>query len=217
MPLPRRRRPPRPGALTELPPLRILTQILALQALYYAVAVVMILFTTLVMGTPFRLLDDIFGWTALRGDTTTGWLLGMVWMANAFFIVIAILFIIQRSKLVLDFVITLHFVHLLLVSLYSHGLPRNWLWWALQVCSAVFMVVLGTWACQRRELRPIIFGGSAASPAEGGSASAGASGPSADSIGDEEAGFSRGGRRGRGRDGAGEYEMLPIKTERQEA
>lgn len=79
------------------------------------------------------------------------------------------------------------------------------------------MVVLGTWACQRRELRPIIFGGSAASPTEGGSASAGASGPSADSIGDEEAGFSRGGRRGRGRDGAGEYEMLPIKTERQEA
>lgn len=85
MPLPRRRRPPRPGALSELPPLRILTQIVALQVLYYVSAVVMILFTTLVMGTPFRLLDDILGWTALRGDTTTGWLLGMVWMANAFF------------------------------------------------------------------------------------------------------------------------------------
>lgn len=80
------------------------------------------------------------------------------------------------------------------------------------------MVVLGTWACQRRELRPIIFGGSAASPADGVSAGAGAgAGPSAESIGDEESGFSRGGRRGRGRDGAGEYEMVPIKTERQEA
>lgn len=132
--------------------------------------------------------------------------------------VIAILFIIQRSKLVLDFVITLHFVHLILVSLYSHGLPRNWLWWALQVCSAVFMVVVGTWACQRRELRPIIFGGSAASPTDGGSVGVGAgAGPSSDAIGDEESGFSRGGRRGRGRDGAGEYEMVPIKTERQEA
>lgn len=76
------------------------------------------------------------------------------------------------------------------------------------------MVVLGTWACQRRELRPIIFGGSSASPTDG-PASAGA-GPS-DAIGDEESGFSRGGRRGRGRDGAGEYEMVPIKTERQEA
>lgn len=80
------------------------------------------------------------------------------------------------------------------------------------------MVVLGTWACQRRELRPIIFGGSAASPTDGVSAGAGAgAGPSAESIGDEESGFSRGGRRGRGRDGAGEYEMVPIKTERQEA
>lgn len=78
------------------------------------------------------------------------------------------------------------------------------------------MVVLGTWACQRRELRPIIFGGSSASPTDGGSTSAGAGGPSG-SIGDEESGFSRGGRRGRGRDGAGEYEMVPIKTERQEA
>lgn len=127
------------------------------------------------------------------------------------------MFIIQRSKLVLDFVLTLHFIHLVLVSLYSHGLPANWLWWALQVCSATFMVVLGTWACQHRELRPIIFGGTAASPTEGGSSNGVAGEPSAESIGDEESGFSRGGRRGRGRDGAGEYEMLPLKSERQEA
>jgi protein SYS1 len=132
------------------------------------------------------------------------------------FSVIAILFIIQRSKLVLDFVLTLHFIHLILVSLYSHGLPGNWLWWALQICSATFMIVLGTWACQRRELRPIIFG-AATSPTEDGSTSRSAGGPSAEAIGDEEAGFSRGGRRGRGRDGAGEYEMLPLKSERQEA
>lgn len=79
------------------------------------------------------------------------------------------------------------------------------------------MVVIGTWACQRRELRPIMFGGSAASPTDGGSASAGAGAGPSESIGDEESGFSRGGRRGRGRDGAGEYEMVPIKTERQEA
>jgi len=83
MPLPRRRRPPRPGALAELPPLRILSQILALQAIYYVAAVVLILFTTLVMGTSFSA-SLVLGWDALRGDTTTGWMLGLVWMLNAF-------------------------------------------------------------------------------------------------------------------------------------
>ena len=78
-----RRRPPRPGALTELPPLKILSQILALQAIYYFAAVVLILFTTLVMGRPFTA-NLVLGWNALRGDTTTGWMLGFVWMANSF-------------------------------------------------------------------------------------------------------------------------------------
>jgi hypothetical protein len=69
--------------MAELPPMRILSQILALQAIYYVAAVVLILFTTLVMGTSFsaRL---VLGWDALRGDTTTGWMLGLVWMLNAF-------------------------------------------------------------------------------------------------------------------------------------
>lgn len=85
------------------------------------------------------------------------------------------------------------------------------------MCSATFMVALGTWVCQRRELRPIIFGGAATSSTEDGSGNGGAAGPSSESIGDEESGFSRGGRRGRGRDGAGEYEMVPLKSERREA
>lgn len=78
----RRRRPPRPGALTELPPLKILSQIAILQVIYYVVASILILFTTLVAGRRFSL-DSIFSWKSLRGDTTTGWMLGTVWMLNA--------------------------------------------------------------------------------------------------------------------------------------
>jgi hypothetical protein len=77
----RRRRPPRPGALAELPPLKILSQIAALQALYYAVALVLMLFTVLVAGTKFSL-DLIFGWDAVRGDTTQGWLMGFIWILD---------------------------------------------------------------------------------------------------------------------------------------
>lgn len=77
----RRRRPPRPGALAELPPLKILSQIAALQALYYAVALVLMLFTVLVAGSAFSM-ELIFGWDAVRGDTTQGWLMGFVWILD---------------------------------------------------------------------------------------------------------------------------------------
>ena len=82
--MPRRRRPPRSGALTELPPLKILGQIAALQGLYYAAAFILMLFTALVSGRKFAL-DLVFGWQAVRGDTTQGWLSAFVLMLDGGF------------------------------------------------------------------------------------------------------------------------------------
>ncbi len=78
----RRRRPPRPGALTELPPLKILSQILLLQAIWYLAGTLLILFTALVAGKHFSF-DLVLSWRALRGDTTVGWMLGLVWLLNS--------------------------------------------------------------------------------------------------------------------------------------
>jgi ABC-type nickel/cobalt efflux system permease component RcnA len=128
--------------------------------------------------------------------------------------VIAILFFIARSKLVPDFAITLHIIHLLVTSFYSHSIPRNWLWWALQVVSAGMMTSLGVWSCQWRELRPITFGGSSAAQA---SSSETAALPNTGETGDEEQGYGRGRGRGRGRDGAGEYEMVDRNPEAEAA
>jgi len=201
----RRRRPPRPGALIELPPLKILSQIVLLQTIWYTLGTVLILFMALVAGAHFNL-DMVLSWRSLRGDTTVGWMLGLVWMLDSFLEVFAILFFISRSKLVLDFALTLHFIHLVVTSLYSHSIPRNWLWWILQVASAAMMTSLGVWSCQWRELRPISFGGSNnAQPNSSGEMA----GPS--EGGDEEQGFGGGRGRGRGRDGAGEYEMVTMK------
>jgi len=80
--MPRRRRPARPGALADLAPLRILTQIAVLQLLYYLVAGALILFTTLVAGgqlSPALLFD----WHQIRGDVTTGWTLALCWMMTS--------------------------------------------------------------------------------------------------------------------------------------
>lgn len=202
--MPRRRRPPRPGALADLAPLRIFTQIVILQVAYYGCAAVLILFTALVSGKEISL-DLLLSWRSLRGDTTVGWTLGLVWMLNALICVVLLLLLIARSKLVPDFALTIHFLHLIVTSLYSHSLPIYWFWWVLQACSATLMTFLGMWACQWRELRPINFGGGG-----GPSRSARQGDGAAEAQGDEGAGYGRGRGRGRGRDGAGEYEMVEM-------
>lgn len=72
--------------------------------------------------------------------------------------IILLLLLVARSKLVPDFALTLHLIHLLATSCYSRSVPANWLWWALQAASAGLMVVGGVWSCRWRELRPIAFG-----------------------------------------------------------
>ncbi|KAI1640778.1 integral membrane protein S linking to the trans Golgi network-domain-containing protein [Biscogniauxia mediterranea] len=206
----RRRRPPRSGAIAELPPLRILSQIAALQGIYYAVALVLMVFTSLVAGVKFKL-DLVFGWASLRGDTTQGWLIGFVWLCCAGATVVALVALVHRSKLVLDFALTLHFIHLVIVFLYTGFLPRHVAWWATMVVSSAITIVGGTYGCRWRELQPISFGGAAARNAEAHSDGAARHGDASGDVGDEEMGFGRGRGRGRGRDGAGEYEMVGMK------
>lgn len=80
--MPRRRKPPRAGAIAELPPLRLLSQIVAIQGIFYATALILFLFTGLVAGTGFHL-DLVFGWASLRGDTTQGFVYAFVWLCCA--------------------------------------------------------------------------------------------------------------------------------------
>jgi hypothetical protein len=80
--MPRRRRPTRAGALADLKPTRILGQIVLLQLAYYACAAVLIVFTAIVAGKEVSV-DLLFNWRSLRGDTTVGWTLGLVWVLNS--------------------------------------------------------------------------------------------------------------------------------------
>ena len=209
----RRRRPRRSGALTELPPLKIASQIATLQAILYAVLVPLVLFTSLVSGGNFSF-EQAFGWSAIRGDTTQGYLMAFVWvLAGGLFGGAAIVLVVGRTKLVLDFAATLHVLHLAVVYLYTGTVPANLAWWATMAVSTCTAFLVGSWGCQHRELRPINFGGSSTAAGPSAAASASTAGPSAaPADGDEEQGFSRGRGRGRGRDGAGDYEMVPVKT-----
>jgi protein SYS1 len=146
--------------------------------------------------------------------------------------ILFLLLIVSRSKLVPDFALTAHFLHLVIVSLYSHSLPDNWLWWALQMASSALMTFLGIWVCQRRELQPISFGtltGRRSSnspataslrsgaqnqtPADGGNNhnNHNDNGHEFESDDHQLPGVSRGRGRGRARDSGGEYEMISMK------
>ena len=65
-----------------LTPLKILTQIITLQAAYYTLASALILFTALASGKAFSM-DLILSWQSLRGDTAIGWTLSLCWIVVA--------------------------------------------------------------------------------------------------------------------------------------
>ena len=133
---------------------------------------------------------------------------------------VAMVALVARSKLVPDFALTIHLLHLLLTTLYTRSLPYNAMWWATMLISSVLSVALGMWGCQYRELQPVFFGGGRILGA-GSSRGVGASTSTPDSSAadletgrrgsDEVGGFDRGTRRGGGRDGKGEYEMTKLE------
>ncbi|KAK0721542.1 integral membrane protein S linking to the trans Golgi network-domain-containing protein [Apiosordaria backusii] len=217
----RRRRPPRPGAISELPPLKIASQILALQSLYYLFSFILLLFSALAAGTPFSL-DLVLGWQSIRGDTTQGWLCGFLAVLNGGVLMgAAIVVLIGRSKLVTDFALSLHGIHLLVAWFYTGEIPKNMAWWVSMITASIAGVMLGTWGCRYRELKPISFGGNGGNNNNNNQHQRQQSQPgelrNSNEIqrndGEEEdleQGYSRGRGRGRGRDGGGEYEMVDL-------
>jgi ABC-type nickel/cobalt efflux system permease component RcnA len=111
-----------------------------------------------------------------------------------------LLLFIARSKLVPDFALTVHLIHLIVTTLYTKEIPTQLFWWGLQICSAGLMICLGIWACQWRELKPMAFGGK-------GKQSTPAQDPAA-----VEEGSSLATDRGPGSDGAGVYEMVGMSS-----
>ncbi|RDA82944.1 hypothetical protein CP532_1441 [Ophiocordyceps camponoti-leonardi (nom. inval.)] len=205
----RRRRPPRAGALSRLHPTKIAWQILILQSIFYASGFLLMLFTALVAGIPFGV-NLVFGWEAVRGDTTRGWLVAFIWILDGgLFTAVTIVIFVARTKLVPDFVLTLHFIHLVLTTLYSRSLPTNSMWWMTMVCSSGIAIALGTWGCRYRQLQPVDFFRTANLSSSSSSAAASAAVQNRDGdddVDDEERSLQRRQLR------AGEFELVHMKN-----
>lgn len=140
-----------------LAPRHIFWQIITLQLIYYSLGFLLILFTCIVAGRPPFSPKLVFSWTPVRYDTTLGWTLVLVWLLVTISSVIALTVVVGRSKLALDFTLTLHGINLIVCWIVDGSFPTSGLWWGLQFTSIVLMVSLGTWTSQWRELRNTFF------------------------------------------------------------
>ena len=62
--------------------------------------------------------------------------------------------IVEKSKKVLDFSLTLFMIHFMACVLYN-GMPATWDWWIIHVLGTIMMVLMGEYLCSKRELDDI--------------------------------------------------------------
>ena len=62
--------------------------------------------------------------------------------------------IVEKSKKVLDFSVTLFFIHFVLCILYN-GFPSTWDWYIVHILASIVMILLGEYLCSRREMEDI--------------------------------------------------------------
>ncbi|KAJ1967906.1 hypothetical protein IWQ62_001564 [Dispira parvispora] len=138
-------------------PIMIISQMTALQAITYVSLSLLITVVQILLGVESSL-DHVLHFHNLRSDTVFGWTLAMVWTLQAGIGVLLLGYIVERVRLCIDFTLTFMFMHLIMVTIYSHQLPSYFFWWFTMVVYTVVMIIGGEWFCMRREMRPIQFG-----------------------------------------------------------
>ncbi|KTW29070.1 uncharacterized protein T551_02344 [Pneumocystis jirovecii RU7] len=144
-------------------PILIMSQIVAVQSLFYLSETALVLFLFVISRKQVSL-DYIFDFHKISLDNTESLVAGLIWDINSIsgtdfqYSILILFFVIRRTKQVLDFTLTMHFIHFIIVFFYSGHFPSNTYWWVVQMISCVFMCLGGEWMCMQRELKPITFG-----------------------------------------------------------
>ena len=96
----------------------------------------------------------VFAGREVSIQTWRGWELVVAYGAACALVCVLLPVIVERAKKCLDFVVTLHALHLVLVALVS-GFPTHATWWLMVILYAVLMTLVGEFLCMRRETRSI--------------------------------------------------------------
>jgi len=135
-------------------PWMISAQIITLQTVFYLFLGAWVLGLDILLGSPYSL-DQLFSYKELVGNHSGGKLLIAAFICNSLTCSLGLWYIVQRTKLCLDFSCTVHLLHLLVCLWWNTALPATLTWWVINLVCAALMCVTGEFLCMRTELRTI--------------------------------------------------------------
>ncbi|KAK9892299.1 hypothetical protein WA026_019104 [Henosepilachna vigintioctopunctata] len=139
---------------TQWDPWLIISQIVTIQCvLYLTLGLWLALLGTLVGDT--RTLDHIFEYHELQVRDFGGRMVIFAFILNALVGAAVLLFVVERTKLCMDFTSTWHLIHLVICWFYNKKFPSSISWWLLNTACATIMCVCAEFLCLRSELKAI--------------------------------------------------------------
>lgn len=139
---------PAAGAPFSLP--YVITQISLIQSGFYTIyAVVLLLLDVMFMYRP--TLDQIFLPSAFSLSRAESIVPIIAMVAASALTSYLVRTVVERSRLCLDFVITLFTIHIIACAFYSHSFPHNFAWWLFVGFSTLSLTLLSESLCYRRE------------------------------------------------------------------
>lgn len=87
-----------------------------------------------------------------RIDPQRGWVIASCWLLASVADIYFLYTLIRRPRMILDFSLTLVFIHLVLTTYYSSALPVSWFFWAVMILCTGPMVVVAEQLCVKREM-----------------------------------------------------------------
>jgi len=144
-------------------PCLIISQIVAVQSVFYLTLGSWIATMDYIGGWN-NTLDKVFGYESLQVKQFHGRLVMIAFVLNALTGALGLWYVVKRTKLCLDFAVTVHFFHLIACWMYNSHFPTSMSWWLSNVISIIIMTVLGEFLCMRTEMKAIPLGGALRGP-----------------------------------------------------
>ncbi|KJA22835.1 hypothetical protein HYPSUDRAFT_66799 [Hypholoma sublateritium FD-334 SS-4] len=85
-------------------------------------------------------------------DPIRGWIIAFCWIVACSADIFYLYKLIRRPRLILDFALTLVFIHLVLTTYYSAAIPTSLFFWLVVLGGAIMTIIVAEQLCVKREM-----------------------------------------------------------------
>lgn len=135
-------------------PILIITQIITIQSIFYTSLGFWLVISDALSGAT-KSLDQLFLYDIINMKNIQGRFIIGSFFLNSLVCALALWCFVQRTRLCLDFSVTVHLLHLLACWGYNHTFPSTLSWWIVHVLCVTIMCVCGEFLCMRTEMKAI--------------------------------------------------------------